>query len=483
MGIMAKTPRTPRADPNDLVLLKLVEQVRAEVRRRYGNDLTYEQRRDASAEVMGDALWVEEAKELQELATDDDEVEIDGVRYRRLGQHSSAEYRGRWGAHTVVEPLYRKVGVHNGPTVKPLEQRVGMISRHMTPDLARIVAELSADGNSREVEKVLGVVGLSSPSRAFLEKRVTQLARKMDSEIECLEQHTRASEPVPSEVASVSCGMDRMAIRMVEPSGDPEAAQRPRRKRPYQRTPPPPKEYQWRMAWVGNTPVYDAQGGPLHTWRYAVEADSGADELVHRVSADVKWIVQHYPSIPVQCVQDGASELDVLPERLARILPMATTLNEVTDFEHLMGYLDDVVDACQPEGDPKDCKGQYRAELLSDDGAIDSIWCRLRRLKIRLLKTASDRLKVVDAALSYIGKRRDKMRFATFYDQGLTIGSGATEGTVGLMQQRVKRRGQSWDTPGLRGVLSIRCLVLSNRWDAAWQSFAADHRKEVRAVA
>ena len=75
------------------------------------------------------------------------------------------------------------------------------------------------------------------------------------------------------------------------------------------------------------------------------------------------------------------------------------------------------------------------------------------------------------------------MRYATFYDQGLTIGSGATEGAVGLMQQRVKRRGQSWDTPGLRGVLSIRCLVLSNRWDAAWQSFAADHRKEVRAVA
>lgn len=59
---MAKTTKTLRADPNDPVLQKLVEQVREEVRRRHGKDLTYEQRRDASAAVMGDALWVEEEK-------------------------------------------------------------------------------------------------------------------------------------------------------------------------------------------------------------------------------------------------------------------------------------------------------------------------------------------------------------------------------------------------------------------------------------
>ena len=51
------------------------------------------------------------------------------------------------------------------------------------------------------------------------------------------------------------------------------------------------------------------------------------------------------------------------------------------------------------------------------------------------------------------------------------------------MQQRVTLPGQSWDKPGLRGILAIRALVLSDRWCAAWPSYAATHRKEVRAAA
>jgi hypothetical protein len=84
---------------------------------------------------MADVQWADEAKDLNELASDDDEVDIGGTRYRRLGQPSSATYFGRWGAHEVREPLYRQVGVHNGPTVKPIERRIGMVARRMTPDL------------------------------------------------------------------------------------------------------------------------------------------------------------------------------------------------------------------------------------------------------------------------------------------------------------------------------------------------------------
>lgn len=484
MDEMAGKPKRSQVDRNNKVLQQLAKQVRDEVRRRHGSDLTFEQRRDAAASVMGDVLWVDEAQDLEELTSDDDEIDIEGVLYRRLEQSSSAVYYGRWGSHHVVESLYRQVGVHNGPTVKPLEYRVGMISRHMTPDLARIVGELSADSNSREVETILGAVGLVSPSRSFLEKRTTQMAGQMASEIECLEQEAREREPTPAEVASVSCGMDRMAIRMAEPA-DPETTPSPQRTEPYQRTPPPPKDHNYRMAWVGSTTAYDKNGDPLHTWRYAVEANADSDEIAHRVTADTTWLVRQYPGIPVQCIQDGAPELVILPKMLTEKLPADTAVNQLVDFEHLMGYLDKVVDACEPNGDPKDRKGQYRAQLLEDDGAIDRIWRKLQRLEGALPKTEATESKreAIAAALSYIGKRKDNMRYASFHSQGLAIGSGATEGTVGLMQQRVKRRGQSWETRGLRGVLNMRCLVLSGRWGAAWQAFAADHRKEVRAAA
>jgi hypothetical protein len=117
-----------------------------EISTRNGTERTYEQSCDMAAEVMADALWVVANKELTELVTEDDEFDIDGIRYRRLEQHSPAVYFGRWGSHEIDEPLYRQIGVHNGPTLKPIELRAGIIARRMTLGLGRIVGKLGADG-------------------------------------------------------------------------------------------------------------------------------------------------------------------------------------------------------------------------------------------------------------------------------------------------------------------------------------------------
>jgi len=148
-----------------------------------------------------------------------------------------------------------------------------------------------------------------------------------------------------------------------------------------------------------------------------------------------------------------------------------------------MEYLEDVVDACEPEGDPHDWKGWYRSLLLRDDNAIDIIWRKLQGIAKRLPGRGTDARNAVAAALSYIRSRKAKMRYATHYASNLPIGSGATESTCWQMQQRVKLPGQSWDKPGLRGILAMRALVLSDRWLAAWQPYAATHRKMVRAAA
>ena len=283
-------PRVDVNDPKNASIVKLVRQVRDAVRNKYGTELTYEQRRDAAMEVMASALWLDAQEDLEALVTDDDEVDIDGTLYRRMEQPSSAVYHGRWGSHEIDESLYRAVGVHNGATVKPLEARVGMVTRRMTPELARIVGELGADMNSRELEHTMEAVGMRPPSRSFLEKRGLQMAGEIAQRVEELEEKVRAMEPFPDEVASVSCGLDRMAVRMTEPHSDPDNAPPPRRDKPYQRTPPPPKEHRYRMAWVGTATVYNKDGTPLQTWRYGAEADAapvalarlGCDQLSNR---------------------------------------------------------------------------------------------------------------------------------------------------------------------------------------------------------
>jgi hypothetical protein len=451
--------------------------------RRCAANATFEERCDVVRATMRAAAQMAVDAELRKLITEAETIEIDGKSYTRLGQSSSATYYGCWGEHFIEEALYRETGVHNGPTVKPIELRAGVIE-HMLPDFARIVGALAADRSSREVETNLRITGLASPSRAFLEKRTARMAGQIAASVETIEKSVRDEEPIPPNVTSMSCGLDRFSVRMTEDLAPNQADASTARSRsePYERKPPPPKQHMWHKAWVATASIYDVEGNELRTWRYAVEADADPDKLANRVAADVARVVGAHPSIPVHCVQDEAPELRALPEALGRALP-TLKLRQLTDFEHLMGYLDKVVDACEPEGDPHDWKGWYRNELLRDDRAIDRIWLKLRRLAKTLLGRGTNARAAVGKALSYIRRRKNKMRYAAFYAAKLPIGSGATEGTCWKMQRRVTQPGQSWSTPGLRGILAIRGLVHSDRWTAAWKPYAATHRKEVRLAA
>ena len=285
-----------------------------------------------------------------------------------------------------------------------------------------------------------------------------------------LESAARTTEEMPAGVASMSCGLDRLSVRMSEivepPCSRPE---------PYEREPPPPKEYHYRKAWVGSASAYDAAGNELHTWRVAAEAEADPAKLADRVAADVAWLAHAHHGVPVHCVQDAAPELRAMVEALKRALPADMEAVVLVDFEHLTGYLDGVVDACDPD-DEHDMKSWYRGELLSDDGAIERICANLRAQAKRLPGRNTKPRKAIAAVLRYTRLRKNRMRYASHYEDNLPIGSGATKSTCFQMQQRVKLPGQSWEPIGLRGTLAIRALVISDRWESAWNHYAAQHR-------
>ena len=483
MATKKKRRGRAQSDPEtEKVIAEMVAALQREREKRIGPNSTFEQRRDADLGILQKVLWDAEEEDFEKSTTDAEEIEVGGKKFRRLSQASSATYFGRFGAHEVEEALYREVGVHNGPTIKPVELKVGIIE-HMTPDMARVTGALNAELSSRALERVLRTVGHVPPSRAFLAERMTQMGTQIADAAAAFEEVARAVEPMPEGIASVSCGLDRMSVRMSEGVVG-EAAPPATRTEPYERAVPPTKEHHYRKAWVGSTSVYDAKGTELATWRVAVEAEADPAKLAERVVADVARILKANPSAPVHCVQDAAPELRALPEAFARKLPVGgKPIVELVDFEHLMGYLDEVVDACEPAGDPYNMKSWYRSELLRDDGAIDRIFRNLREKAKKLDGHKADARNAVSAALRYIRKRKEKMRYAQFYKANLPIGSGATESTCWQMQQRVKKPAQSWEPEGLRGVLAMRGLCLSDRWDAAWQPFAAQHRAEITVLA
>jgi hypothetical protein len=456
---------------------EMLARLKQERGKRIGPNATFEERRDAEFEIMRDLLWRSEDEELRESVIDAEDVEVDGKKFRRLEPASSATYFGRFGAHQIEESLYREVGVHNGRTVKPIELQCGIVE-HMTPDMARMVGELNAERGSRQLQNTLRVVGYVSPSRAFLADRVTSMSVEIADAVADLEAAARTRDALPKGVASISCGLDRMAVRMSEiVDGTPCS-----RAEPYERTPPPLKDHHYRMAWVGSASAFDVDGKELSTWRVAAQADIDPAKLADRVAADVAWLADANPGAPVHCIQDAAPELRAMVDALARELPAEIEAVELVDFEHVMGYLEKVVDASDPD-DVHDMKSWYRSELLADDGAIERICANLRAHARRLPERRTKTRKAIAAALSYARHRKNKMRYASFHQANLPIGSGATESTCWQMQQRVKLPGQSWEPDGLKGTLAVRALVLSNRWGPAWNHYASRHRAEISIAA
>ena len=211
----AKRPAKPPATTAERARLidGLVEKLRREERERLGPSATFEEREDAAFAIMSEVLRKKVDVDLREQVTDAEEVDVDGKKFRRLEQASSATYFSRFGAHHVKEALYRELGVHNGPTIKPIELRTGIVER-MTPAMARIVGRLSADHNSRGLDRTLRAVGFAPPSRAFLQDRVTRLGDELADVVADAEQASRDVTTPPPGVASVSCGLDRMSVRM-----------------------------------------------------------------------------------------------------------------------------------------------------------------------------------------------------------------------------------------------------------------------------
>jgi hypothetical protein len=483
---MATNARIPKVDRTNPLLLKACR-LMAEMADALCEDPTdFWCRSKAARKVMADIMWEDEQQRLEAAVTTDPVVEVDGEAYRSLPkQASSALLHGLWGAHRVREPLYRLIGVRNGPTVKPLLRKLGAVDGSLLPDLADEAGELLSKMTSREVEETLDKQGFRPPSRTTLVDRLGGLMADMSTTARELEQECREHEELDFELGVVSCGLDRFAARMDETLPDgPERDRKLARRRPaaeYDRTPPEPYTSNYRMAWAANVTLYDTQGHARRSFRYGADAGHDVQTLVARVVDDVLHLCSGRQDVPVACIQDGASDLEALRSELRERLPEGVARRNVVDFHHAVAYLDAVVTA-RGDGDPDNLAGWYRLKLLTDDNGASDIVNHLRRCVANLDEDTDIKLTdALDAALTYFEKRRPLMKYAEARADHVPIGSGATESTCGLLQLRVKHPGSHWRPKGLRGTLAARAFALSGRWTSAFRVHHTGLVAQVRA--
>lgn len=77
-----------------------------------------------------------------------------------------------------------------------------------------------------------------------------------------LDAQCRDGTALPAIITAVGCGMDRMEVLISEPA-DAATTPIPRRRKPYERTQPEPRQHNHRMAWAGNSTLYDQHGAAM----------------------------------------------------------------------------------------------------------------------------------------------------------------------------------------------------------------------------
>lgn len=108
--------------------------------------------------------------------------------------------------------------------------------------------------------------------------------------------------------------------------------------------------------------------------------------------------------------------------------------------------------------------------MLLDGGRVESIVSQA----CRSLPKDPDLKKSSLTEIRYLDKNKERMRYNTFRAQGLFVGSGVVEaGCKTVIGQRLKQSGMEWSLRGANAIISLRCMMKSDRLEDYWESRTA----------
>ncbi|MDO9021807.1 MAG: hypothetical protein Q8S73_44905 [Deltaproteobacteria bacterium] len=143
-----------------------------------------------------------------------DAVAVNGEEY---GEHEpgTVTYHSLCGPLAVTRSTYRQTGVHNGPTVVPLEFQAGLMERG-TPALAKAASLGYAKHELRGVLEDLEAAHRAPPSRATMDRMARRLAERAHTVAPTIERTLRRQETLPPGAHGIVMGLDRGSVPMAE---------------------------------------------------------------------------------------------------------------------------------------------------------------------------------------------------------------------------------------------------------------------------
>lgn len=411
------------------------------------------------------------AEELARYDVTAEEIEVERVVYRPT-LTTSETYLSAAGPVTVRRHLYRPAG-RGSKSLCPLELRAGIIAGYLTPRAARHAAFVTAQLTPGESAALFAELGGMRPSRASLDRLPKALAPHWEKHRAEWEAALRTQEVVPAEATVMALSLDGVLIPMKAGAQE----RRAKHTEPGKHASGPTGNQE---VGCGAVVLYDAEGERVQTVRYGRMPESKKVTLQQELHAEVASIVALRPDLRRVHLADGAKDNWRLLGEIEQALNVpAQPCVDIVDFYHACDHLKKGCDAAWGESTPRG-KAEFerlKTLLKEADGGADQV---IRALKYQRGRARGSKRQRLEAELTYFRNQRSHMDYAAYLRQGLPIASGVIEASCKtLVTQRMKRSGMAWKQLGGQGILTIRSLIQSNRWPAAWELLRADFCKQV----
>lgn len=230
------------------------------------------------------------------------------------------------------------------------------------------------------------------------------------------------------------------------------------------------REEGWRHATAATVSTYDAEGNRLDTVYIGRMPEKGKTQAKRLLEKEVEAITKKHEFKYIVCIADGARDLWKF---FRKKYPNAI---HVVDFFHVCEHLSKLSELFfQDSSDAKAWYKKQRNILKEDpDGASKVI----RAVRYRRSKTKEN--PEIEAELKYLQRNRRRMNYFELRQNKLPIGSGIVEAACkNLIGARMKKSGMRWTINGGQTVLTLRSLILSDRWEHFWAFFVNHHFPEV----
>ena len=226
----------------------------------------------------------------------------------------------------------------------------------------------------------------------------------------------------------------------------------------------------WKHATAATVSTYDAKGNRLDTVYIGRMPEKGKTQAKRLLEKEVEAIIKKQQFKYVVCIADGARDLWLF---FRKKYPNAI---HVVDFFHVCEHLSRLSELFFK--DPSDAKAWYEKQrtILKEDpnGAAKVI----RAVRYRRGKAKEN--PEIESELKYLQRNRKRMNYFELQQNKLPIGSGVVEAACkNLIGARMKKSGMRWTIDGGQTVLTLRSLILSNRWEQFWTFFVNRHFPEL----